>query len=188
MIQRSSCMHFGPTQNHIMTVRTSQKDRADKAKELKKWIRQQEEELRKLHGNGGSRITPTDAGISSPHTGPIRSCFPPTDSATSTSSLRRRHRSGPSSPTATAVSPESPSSAAAEFPAGFGSRPGRHRRRKTVAIGKFRMGASNPSTEFPPATIPSRLFSLVVTQRPLQFSSRRCSLQPRVGFKPGWRK
>ncbi|MEQ2249498.1 hypothetical protein ILYODFUR_029910 [Ilyodon furcidens] len=47
---------------------------------------------------------------------------------------------------------------AAEFPAGFGSRPGRHRRRKTVAIGVFRMGAS-PSTEGPQAMVSSRLFS-----------------------------
>ncbi|MEQ2301699.1 hypothetical protein AMECASPLE_038773 [Ameca splendens] len=112
-----------------------------------------------------------EAGISLPTPespvlipGRMRSSPPSTFSATSTSSRRRRHHHGPSSsPTATAVSPESPTSAAspaaAEFPAGFGSRPGRHRCRKTVAIGVFRVGASNPFTEGPPAMVSSRLFS-----------------------------
>ncbi|KAK5614576.1 hypothetical protein CRENBAI_018530 [Crenichthys baileyi] len=151
MILQSSCLHFGPTQNHIMTVGTSHQDQADKAQELKKWVRQQEEELRKMHGEEVER-----------------SSVPPTVSATSTFSHRRRHHRGPSSsPTTTAVSPSASSTsstsaanpAAAEFPAGYGSRPGRHRRHKTVTIGEFRMGASRPSTEGPPATIPSQLFS-----------------------------
>ncbi|MEQ2308796.1 hypothetical protein AMECASPLE_031920 [Ameca splendens] len=122
MILPSSCLHFGPIQNHTVTEGTSHQDRADKAKELKKWIRQQEEELRKLHGEE-VEILPSplllqemeETGLSLPTPvspvlipGRIRSCLPPTDSATSTSSCRRRHRRGPSSsPTATAVLPES---------------------------------------------------------------------------------
>ncbi|MED6248713.1 hypothetical protein ATANTOWER_003963 [Ataeniobius toweri] len=178
MILPWSCLHFGPIQNHNVTEGTSHQDRADKAKELKKWIRQQEEELRKLHGEE-VEILPSplllqemeETGLSLPTPvspvlipGRIRSCLPPTESATSTSSRRRRHRRGPSSsPTARAVSPGSPMAAstptAAEFPAGFGSRPGRHCHRKTVAIGVVRMGASYPSTEGPQAMVYSRLFS-----------------------------
>ncbi|KAK5602991.1 hypothetical protein CRENBAI_017306 [Crenichthys baileyi] len=52
MILPSSCLHFGPIQNHIVTVGTSQKDQADRAKELKKWIKQQEETLWALYGEG----------------------------------------------------------------------------------------------------------------------------------------
>ncbi|MED6295606.1 hypothetical protein CHARACLAT_033534 [Characodon lateralis] len=149
MLLPSSCLHFGPPTNTIMTEGTSQKDQADKCKELEKWVRQQEEELRKLHGEE-VEILPSplllqemeETGLSLPTPvspvlilGRICSCLPPTDSATSTSSRCRRHRRGPSlSPTATAVLPESSTPAAtptaAVFPAGFGSHPGRHRRRK----------------------------------------------------------
>ncbi|KAK5622094.1 hypothetical protein CRENBAI_010555 [Crenichthys baileyi] len=84
--------------------------------------------------------------------GRIRSSLSPTVSATSTSSRRRHHRHKPSSsPTGTA--------AAAEFPAGFGSCPGRRRRRGAAAIREVRMGASNPSSEGPSAMASSRLFS-----------------------------
>ncbi|MEQ2315651.1 hypothetical protein AMECASPLE_024615, partial [Ameca splendens] len=80
--------------------------------------------------------------------GRIRSSLPPTVSATPASSRRCRHRHKPSlSPTVTAAAPESFTSAAtsaANFPAGFGSRPGRRRRCGAVAIGEVRMGASNP--------------------------------------------
>ncbi|KAK5602939.1 hypothetical protein CRENBAI_019550 [Crenichthys baileyi] len=50
MIFPSSCLHFGPIQNHPVTVGTSQKGQADRAQELLKRIRQEEEELRKMHG------------------------------------------------------------------------------------------------------------------------------------------
>ncbi|KAK5616006.1 hypothetical protein CRENBAI_018644 [Crenichthys baileyi] len=50
MLLPNSCLHFGPIQTHNVTVGTSQyQDQADKCKELKKWVRQQEEELRKIY-------------------------------------------------------------------------------------------------------------------------------------------
>ncbi|MEQ2227492.1 hypothetical protein ILYODFUR_038191 [Ilyodon furcidens] len=178
-----------------MTEGTSQQDQADRVQELQKWVQQQEEEMRTMHGEEVEILfSPLllqemeGAGLSLPTPvspvfipGRIRSCLPPTDSATSTSSRRRHHRRGPSSsPTATAVLPESSTPvatpAATEFPAWFGSRPGRHRCRKAVAIGDFRVGASNPSMEVHQPWFPRGCFPLswvMVTQRPLQFSSRR---------------
>ncbi|MEQ2276422.1 hypothetical protein XENORESO_019549, partial [Xenotaenia resolanae] len=134
----SSCLRIGPIQTQNVTLGTSQyQDQADKLKELKKWERQQKEELKKMYGEAveivpspmllqemeeaeGRQPTPVSS-VSIP--GRICSSLPPTVSATSTSSHRPRHRHKPSSsPTETA--------AAAEFPAGFGSRPGRRRRRR----------------------------------------------------------
>ncbi|MED6247408.1 hypothetical protein ATANTOWER_032472 [Ataeniobius toweri] len=143
MLLPSSRLHFGPPANPFMTEGTSQQDQTDKAQELKKWVQQQEAELRKMHGEE-VEILPSplllqemeEAGISllTPESpvlipGRMRSSPPSTFSASSTSSRRRRHHHGlSSSATATAVSPESPtpaaSPAATEFPAGFGSRPG----------------------------------------------------------------
>ncbi|MED6240304.1 hypothetical protein ATANTOWER_019050 [Ataeniobius toweri] len=106
MLLPSSCLHFGPPANHFMKEGTSQQDQADRIQELKKWIRQQEEELRKLHGED-VEILPSplllqemeEAGISLPTPvspvlipGRMRSSLPLTVSATSTSSRRRRHR------------------------------------------------------------------------------------------------
>ncbi|KAK5615221.1 hypothetical protein CRENBAI_004237 [Crenichthys baileyi] len=50
MIFPSSYLHFGLTQNHIVTEGTSQKDQADRAQELLKRLRRKEEDLRKIHG------------------------------------------------------------------------------------------------------------------------------------------
>ncbi|KAK5613632.1 hypothetical protein CRENBAI_018817 [Crenichthys baileyi] len=127
MIFPSSCLHFGPTQNHIVTEGTSQKGQSDRAQEVLKRIRQEEEELMKMHGEE-VEILPSplllqemeEAGLSLPTPvspvlipGRKRSGLPPAVSATSTSS----HRRGTSfSPTATTVPPES--STAAATPAG----------------------------------------------------------------------
>ncbi|KAK5605913.1 hypothetical protein CRENBAI_003855 [Crenichthys baileyi] len=124
---QSSCLHFGPTRNHIVTEGTSQKGQADRAQELLKRLQQEEEELRKMHGEE-MEILPSalllqemeEAGLSLPTPvspvfipGRKRSGLPPAVSATSTSSHRRRHRRGLSfSPTATTVPPESSTAAA----------------------------------------------------------------------------
>ncbi|KAK5617263.1 hypothetical protein CRENBAI_009144 [Crenichthys baileyi] len=46
----STCLHFGTTQNQTLTVETSHKDQADRAKDLKLCIMQQEETLQGLYG------------------------------------------------------------------------------------------------------------------------------------------
>ncbi|MEQ2263057.1 hypothetical protein XENORESO_002547, partial [Xenotaenia resolanae] len=94
--------------------------------------------LQEMEEAEGRRPTPVSP-VSIP--GRIPSSLPPTVSATPASSRHRRHRHKPSSsPTVTAAAPESftsaATSAAAEFPAGFGSHPGRRRRRGAVAIGE----------------------------------------------------
>ncbi|KAK5611795.1 hypothetical protein CRENBAI_010168 [Crenichthys baileyi] len=106
MIFPSSCLHLGPTQNHIVTEGTSQKGQADRAQELLKRIRQEEEELRKMHGEE-VEILPSpmllqemvEAGLSLPMLvspglipGRRRSGLPPSVSATSTSTTFQ-HRS-----------------------------------------------------------------------------------------------
>ncbi|MEQ2282038.1 hypothetical protein AMECASPLE_036405, partial [Ameca splendens] len=49
----SSCMHIGPIQTQNVTLGTSHKqDQADRAKELKMWIKQQEETLQAMYGEG----------------------------------------------------------------------------------------------------------------------------------------
>ncbi|MED6237559.1 hypothetical protein ATANTOWER_027789, partial [Ataeniobius toweri] len=50
MLLPSSCLRFGPPQNPILTAGTSQTDQADRAKQLKGWIKQQDETLRALYG------------------------------------------------------------------------------------------------------------------------------------------
>ncbi|MED6284814.1 hypothetical protein CHARACLAT_022817 [Characodon lateralis] len=47
----SSCLHFGPTQNHNSTLGTSHEDQADKVTELKLWVKQQVETLRTMYEN-----------------------------------------------------------------------------------------------------------------------------------------
>ncbi|KAK5619953.1 hypothetical protein CRENBAI_004441 [Crenichthys baileyi] len=85
MLLPSSCLLFGPIQPQTVTEGTSlDKDQADKAKELKKWVRQQKEALRKRYREEmeilplpmllqemeeaeGRRRAPIDAGISRLH-------------------------------------------------------------------------------------------------------------------------
>ncbi|KAK5605360.1 hypothetical protein CRENBAI_025559 [Crenichthys baileyi] len=122
------------TVSQTVTLGTSHyQDQADRLKELKKWEREQEKELKKMYGEEveivpsplllqekeeaeGRQPTPVSP-VSIP--GRIRSSFPPTVSATSTSSRRRRHRhKPPSSPTArepstSAAAPVRPLSSAA---------------------------------------------------------------------------
>ncbi|KAK5605436.1 hypothetical protein CRENBAI_013476, partial [Crenichthys baileyi] len=116
----SSYLHFGPTTNTNVTVGTSQyQDQADKCKERKKWVTQQEEELRMIYGEEveilpsplliqemegarGRQPTPVSP-VFIP--GRIHSSLPPTVSTTSISSRRRSHRCKPSSsPTASELS------------------------------------------------------------------------------------
>ncbi|MEQ2223475.1 hypothetical protein ILYODFUR_037134, partial [Ilyodon furcidens] len=111
----SSYLHFGPIQTQNVIVGTSQyQDQADGYKELKKWVTQQEEELRRIYGEEveilpsplllqemeearGHQPTPVSPAFIP---GRIRSSLPPTVSATSISSRRHRHRRKPfSSPT-----------------------------------------------------------------------------------------
>ncbi|MED6236533.1 hypothetical protein ATANTOWER_010601 [Ataeniobius toweri] len=120
MLLPSSCLRFGPPQTQTVTLRTSQENQADKANELKKWVRQQEEDLRKRYGEVVELLPSPlllqvmeEAGVRQLMPvfpvfipGRIRSSLPPTASVTS-SSRRHRHRRKPfSSPTATAASPE----------------------------------------------------------------------------------
>ncbi|KAK5603870.1 hypothetical protein CRENBAI_026454 [Crenichthys baileyi] len=138
MIFPSSCLHFGPTQNHIVTEGTSQKDQADRAQELLKRLHREEEDLRKMHVEE-VEILPSplllqemeEAGLTlstpvSPVLIPGRkhSGLPPAVSATSTSSHRRRPCRKHSTPAAAtpaglnlpaAASPE-PSTSAAVSP------------------------------------------------------------------------
>ncbi|MEQ2216956.1 hypothetical protein XENOCAPTIV_026781 [Xenoophorus captivus] len=160
----SSYLHFGPIQTQNVIVGTSHKqDQADRAKELKMWIKQQEETLQAMYGEGVEILpspllleemeclgvsdwVPVDVLPDQNHTSP----------ACSSSKRRRprRKRSTPATaelnlltaaspePSTSAAAPAEPSSsaaapAAAEIPAGFGSRPGRRRRRGTVAIGRL---------------------------------------------------
>ncbi|MED6250340.1 hypothetical protein ATANTOWER_030115 [Ataeniobius toweri] len=49
MLLPSSCLRFGPTSNQNVTAGTSQTDQAQRAKELKKWVQQQDETLCALY-------------------------------------------------------------------------------------------------------------------------------------------
>ncbi|KAK5604927.1 hypothetical protein CRENBAI_006522 [Crenichthys baileyi] len=171
------------TVSQTVTLGTSQyQDQADKQKELNKWEREQEKELKKMYSEEveivpsplllqekeeaeGHQLTPVSP-VSIP--GRIHSSFPLTVSPTSTSSRRRCHRHKPSlSPTASepstsASAPVGPLSsaatpAAADFPAGFGSGPGRRRHHRTIAIGEVRTGVSNPTSEGPSAMASAQL-------------------------------
>ncbi|MED6292234.1 hypothetical protein CHARACLAT_031598 [Characodon lateralis] len=185
----SSYLHFGPIQTQNVILGTSQyQDQADKCKELKKWVTQQEEELRRIYGEeeeilpsplllqemeGARGRQPTPV---SPVFIPGRICssLPPTVSATSISSRRRRHCRKPSSSpmaselstlTATSSGPFTPAAASIEsstsaatpestkFPPGFGSRPGWRCSRRAVVFGEVRTDASYPSTEGPSAMV-----------------------------------
>ncbi|MEQ2222950.1 hypothetical protein ILYODFUR_031788 [Ilyodon furcidens] len=122
MLLPSSCLRFGPIRTQNLTVGTSQyQDQADKQNELKKWVRQQREDLKKMYSDEveivpspmllqemeeaeGRQPTPV-CPVSIP--GQICSSLPPTVSATPASSRRRRHHHKPSSsPTVTAAASE----------------------------------------------------------------------------------
>ncbi|MEQ2253929.1 hypothetical protein ILYODFUR_037581 [Ilyodon furcidens] len=134
----SSYQLFGLTTNINVTVGTSQyQDQADQCKELKKWVTQQEEELRRIYGEEveifpsplllqemegarGCQPTPVSPAFIP---GRIRSSLPPTVPATSISSRRRRHHRKPSSSpttsemstlTATSSGPFTPTAASVE--------------------------------------------------------------------------
>ncbi|KAK5613246.1 hypothetical protein CRENBAI_025344 [Crenichthys baileyi] len=49
MLLPSSCLRFGPPQNLTLTAGTNQTDQAQRVKELKKWVQQQDETLRALY-------------------------------------------------------------------------------------------------------------------------------------------
>ncbi|MEQ2302833.1 hypothetical protein AMECASPLE_010788 [Ameca splendens] len=187
MLLPSSCLRFGPTPNHTVTVGTHHKDQADRAMELKRWIKQQGETLHALYGKE------VEICFSPLLLEEIEECFCETDWAAMTfepgrnrpspahdSSKRRRSRRKHSTPAAaaalaelvkpTAASPQltlaeppaepsSPPPGAAEFPAGFSSCPGRRRRQRAAAVGKVWVGASYASMEGPPVTASSWLFS-----------------------------
>ncbi|MEQ2250205.1 hypothetical protein ILYODFUR_037437, partial [Ilyodon furcidens] len=134
------------------------------------------QEMEEAEGRQPTPVTPVSLS------GRIRSSLPPTVSATPASSRRRRSRRKRSTPataapaelnlptaalpesSTSAAAPAEPSSpaaapAAAEFPAGFGSRPGRRRRRRPVATEEVRSGAFYFSMEGPSAMASSQLLS-----------------------------
>ncbi|KAK5598395.1 hypothetical protein CRENBAI_012273 [Crenichthys baileyi] len=178
MLLPHSCLRFGPPQNQTMTVGTSQMDQAQTVKELKKWVQQQDETLRTLYGEE-VELTPLPLLLEE-----MEECFGETDwvavgflpkqsrSSPVRASSKPRHphhkRFTPAAaaapaklgtPTAALAESSPPPPAAAEFPAGFSSCPGRCLRRRSVAIGDVRSGASYLSTEGPSAMASSRLFS-----------------------------
>ncbi|MEQ2281978.1 hypothetical protein AMECASPLE_035846, partial [Ameca splendens] len=161
MLRPSSCLRFGPPQNPIVTAGTSQTDQAQRVKELKKWVQQQDETLRALYGEE-VEILPSPLLLEE-----MEECFCETDWATMTfepgrnrsspahASFKRRKHSTPAAavpaelvtPTAPspqltlAEPPEEPSSpppAAARFPVGSSSCHGRRRCRRAAATGKIR--------------------------------------------------
>ncbi|KAK5614701.1 hypothetical protein CRENBAI_018653 [Crenichthys baileyi] len=182
----SSCLCFGPTQNHIVTEGTHQTDQADRAKELKRWIKQQDETLCALYGEEvGICFLPLLLEE-------IEECFRETDWAAMTFEPGRNrsslaHASSKHSTPAAAALGElvtptaaSPQLTLAEPPAepshlrqpqqGFrlGFPPAQD---NVVAGGQpppGRFGASYASTEGPPATASSRLFSPVRVQSGLE--------------------
>ncbi|MEQ2296489.1 hypothetical protein AMECASPLE_025325 [Ameca splendens] len=193
----SSYLHFGPTTNINVTVGTSQyQDQADKCKELKKWMTQQEEELRRIYGEEveilpsplllqemegarGRQPTPVSPAFIP---GRIHSSLHPTVSpkASELSTLTATS-SGPFTPAAASV--ESSTSAttpeSTEFPAGFGSRPGWRRSRRAVVFGEVRTDASYPSTEGPSAMVSSQLLSPeLVGGHPAPSAGHQSPVQP----------
>ncbi|MEQ2163828.1 hypothetical protein GOODEAATRI_034547 [Goodea atripinnis] len=224
MLLPSSCLRFSPPQNHNVTAGTSQTDQAQNAKELMKWVQQQEEMLQALYGEevelspspllleemeecfretdwaamdfvpGRSRSSP--ARSSSKRGRSHRKCSTPaaaapselvTPSAVSPQLTSAAAPAKLATPTAASTQPESaaapaelatptaappqltlaeppaepssPPPAAARFPAGFSSCPGRRGRRRAAATGKVRVDASYASMEGPPTTASLRLFS-----------------------------
>ncbi|KAK5610921.1 hypothetical protein CRENBAI_024531 [Crenichthys baileyi] len=179
MLLPRSCLRFGPPQNQTMTAGTSQTDQAQTVKELKKWVQQQEETLRALYGEE-VELTPSPLLLEE-----MEECFGETDWA-AVGFLPKQSRSSPvrtsskprhphhkrftpavlaaapaklGTPTAALAESSPPPPAAAGFPAGFSSCPGRRLHRRSVAIGEVRSGASYLSTEGPSAMASSRLFS-----------------------------
>ncbi|MED6253295.1 hypothetical protein ATANTOWER_026050, partial [Ataeniobius toweri] len=207
MLLPSSCLHFGPTQNHSVTVGTHHKDQADRATELKGWIVQQEQTLQAMYGEevefshspllleemeeclsetdwaaldfGPSRNRSSTAHTSSK---PPR-CKRATPAEAAPAELVTTTAASPQlTLTAASAEPSSPPPAAAEFPAGFSSCPGRRRRRRAPATGKVRVDASYASTEGPPATASSRLFSPAWVQSGLETPQSELMRQRVMGF------
>ncbi|KAK5620644.1 hypothetical protein CRENBAI_021181 [Crenichthys baileyi] len=149
----TSCLRFGSIRKQNMTVSQTvtlgtshYQDKADRLKELKKWEREQEKELKKMYGEE-VEIVPSPLLLQEKEEAEGR---------------QRRYLQSPywvgfapaSEPSTSAAAPVGPLSsaatpAAADFPAGFGSRPRRRRHRRTVAIGEVRTSASNPTSEGP---------------------------------------
>ncbi|MEQ2285073.1 hypothetical protein AMECASPLE_028114 [Ameca splendens] len=187
----NSCLRFGPPTNHTVTEGTNQMDQADRAKELKSWIKQQDETLCALYGEEveicsspllleemEECVRETDwAAMTSE---PGQNCSSPAHASSKLWRSRCKHStpaaaapaelvmSIAASPqlklTAASAEPSSPPPAAAEFLAGFSSRPGRRCRRRAAATGRVWVDASYVSTEGPPTMASSRLFPPVWVQ------------------------
>ncbi|KAK5611459.1 hypothetical protein CRENBAI_016337 [Crenichthys baileyi] len=195
MIFPSSCLHFGPTQNHIMTEGTSQKGQADRAQELLKRIRQEEEELRQMHGEE-EEILPSpmllqeleEAGLSLPT--PVsrgliptrrRSGLPPSVSATSTSTTFQHRSSQPELGAARFLCPvrdSSPPPLHSSCSSPAQSRRTRRRRRCTsVPVSE---GCANACSSLPEGWITaSRLFLQGFCSTPPLLLLRRVGSTPR---------
>ncbi|MEQ2313192.1 hypothetical protein AMECASPLE_039123 [Ameca splendens] len=143
----SSCLHFGPTQNPFSTLGTSHEDQADKVTELKLWVKQQVETLGTMCGEE-VELSPSPLLLEE-----MEECFGEADwadvdfepgrnrysPAQSSSKQRRSRRKCCTSAAAPAELPPSPP-AAAEFPGGFLSCPGRRHHRWAVATEKVQVG------------------------------------------------
>ncbi|XP_047216403.1 skin secretory protein xP2-like [Girardinichthys multiradiatus] len=78
--------------------------------------------------------------------------------------------------------PSSPPPAAARFPAGFSSCPGRRHCRRAAATGRFWVDASYASTEGPPTTASSQMFSPAWVQSRLEMPQSELMRQRVMGF------
>ncbi|MED6240860.1 hypothetical protein ATANTOWER_029647 [Ataeniobius toweri] len=159
----SSCLRFGLTQNLTVTEGTHHKDQADRATELKGWIEQQDETLRALYGEE-VEILPspllleemeecfceTDWAAMAFEPGRNRSS--PAHASSKRRCSRCKHSTAGAAapelvqPTAASpqltlaeppTEPSSPPPAAARFPAGFSTCPGRRHRRRAATLGSF---------------------------------------------------
>ncbi|KAK5598972.1 hypothetical protein CRENBAI_001092 [Crenichthys baileyi] len=165
----SSSLRFGPTQTQNVTLGSSQQDQADKVIELKQWVKQQKETLRAMYGE---ELTPPDdvALHSTPAAAAPAELYLPTAASpelfTPTAAPTEL-----STPTAALIEPPMSATDSAEFPAGFGSRPGRRSRRRAVVIGGVRTSPSTPLRRVrmpwsPRGCLPRSWWA--VAQRPLQ--------------------
>ncbi|KAK5603384.1 hypothetical protein CRENBAI_008743 [Crenichthys baileyi] len=113
-------------------------------------------------------------------------CFPggQRDIATPGSGNQSPPLSGPVLEELEAESSSPTTASRSEFPAGFSSCPGRRRRRRAVAIGEMRRGASYSSTEGPSAMASSQLSSPeLVGGHPAPSERHQSSVQPPT---PAW--
>ncbi|KAK5609601.1 hypothetical protein CRENBAI_003339 [Crenichthys baileyi] len=112
----------------------------------------------------GSRLAQASPGLV---LGQNRTSVSPPAPVTSSTHRRRRHHQPPaavaseqpSTSIAASAQPSSSPPVAAEFPAGFGSRTGRRRRRRAVVTGRVQMDASYSSMGVPSAMASPRLSS-----------------------------